>query len=280
MPQKSRKHSFRDYALLIILTLIMIIQLYPLIFLLFFSMKDNSEIFSGNVLGPPKHWAFENYISALTNGNVAIYLTNSIIVTATVLILTILLASMAAFAIARMKWRLSHVTLILFLLGMMISRHAALLPLFLMMRSFGILNSRLSLIIPYTGFALPLAIFVFTGFFRTIPVEIEEAAQVDGCSPYRIFFQVVFPLVKPAAITIAIFTYLHTWNELLFALTFISREMLKTLPVGIISMVGQYITEWGPVGAGLVIATLPTILFYLRLSSYIERGLTTGSVKG
>jgi raffinose/stachyose/melibiose transport system permease protein len=265
------------WGLLLAITLV---QIYPLIFLLLFSLKDNAEIFGGNVLGFPRILRWDNYSDAITNGKVGIYFINSVIVTAFTILLTSIFGCTSGYAIVRMRWKLSRPILILFLLGLMIPVHAALLPLFLVLRTLCILNSHLALIIPYTAFSLPMVMFILTGFFQSIPKEMEESACIDGCSIYRAFFSIILPLVKPALATAAIFTYIFSWNELMFAVTFISKAEYKTLTVGIMSMVGLYVTKWGPIGAGLVVATIPTIVVYLLMSRQVQKSLTAGAIKG
>lgn len=264
----------------IILIIYAVIQVYPLIWLVLFSLKDNNEIFGGNIAGLPKHFLWQNYATSLMKANAVKYLFNSILVTAAAILLTTVLASMTAYAISRMKWRLSNATLIAFLLGMMIPIHAALLPLFMVLKHLKLLNSYWALIVPYTAFALPMAIFILSSFMKGIPRELEESAAIDGCSIYIIYYSIIIPLIRPAIATVAIFTYLSSWNELMFAVTFISKEQFKTLTVGIMSMVGNFMTDWGPVGAGLVIATLPTIVIYIFLSEQVQKSLIMGAVKG
>ncbi|WP_019635672.1 carbohydrate ABC transporter permease [Paenibacillus fonticola] len=256
------------------------VQLFPIVWLLLFSLKDNSEIFSGNIIGLPKVWRWENYSQVFANGKLGLYLFNSIVVTFVTIALTSIFAAMASYAISRMRWKLSKLMLTIFLLGLMIPIHASLLPVFLILKNLSLLNTHLALILPYTAFGLSLAIFVLANFFDTVPKDLEESAFIDGSGIYRTFLKIMLPLVQPAIATVAIFTYLSSWNELMFAITFINKEEIKTLTVGIMSMVGQYSTAWGPIGAGLFIATLPTILIYVLLNTQVEKSLTAGAVKG
>ena len=162
----------------------------------------------------------------------------------------------------------------------MIPVHAALLPLFISFSRVGILNTRIALILPYVGFALGLSTNIMALFFKTIPDELEEAAVIDGCGIGKTFLFVMLPMVKPAIVTVAIFTYLDAWNELMFANTFINKAALKTLTVGIMSLVGEYATSWGPIGAGLVIATIPSIICYSLVSKRLPDAISSGAVKG
>ncbi len=262
------------------LVLFAVVQIYPLIWLAFFSLKDNSEIFSGDVLGPPKQFLWSNYTKALSDGNVLTYFINSVWVTAVTIFLVLLLSSMSAYAITRMKWRFSNATMTLILLGMMVPIHAALLPLFMVLRNLKLLNTHWALIIPYVAFGLPLAVFILASFFKGVPREMEESAVMDGCGIYRTFFFIVLPLVRPALVTVAIFTFLSSWNELMFAVTFINDTIYQTLTVGIMSMVGTYITQWGIIGAGLMISTIPTIIIYLILNKQVQESMIAGAVKG
>lgn len=256
------------------------IQIFPLYWLLTFSLKDNADIFQGNMVGLPQIWHFENYEHAFMGGSVGRYLLNSIIVTGATILIVGLASLMASYALVRMKWKLRKFMQVVFIMGITIPIHAALLPVFIMMRQVHLINTYWCLIIPYAAFAVPMAIMISSGFISAIPVELEEAACIDGCNIYSTFFKIIMPLMKPSLATIAIFTFLQSWNELMFAVVFISKPEYRTLTVGIQSLVGQYTTDWGPIGAGLVVATFPIILIYIILSKQVQESLIAGSVKG
>ncbi|WP_227013502.1 carbohydrate ABC transporter permease [Paenibacillus psychroresistens] len=264
----------------IIMAIVAISSLYPLFWLILFSFKDNTEIFGGNIAGLPSKLLWGNYKEALVNAKVSNYFLNSVIVTGVTIVATWILSLTSSYAVTRMIWKFRHLTLAIILLGLMIPLNSALLPLFIILKHLRMLNSYGALMIPYTAFAIPMAVFILTGFLKGIPRELEEAACIDGCTIYNILYIIIFPLVKPALATIAIFTYLSTWNELMFAVTFISDSKYKTITVGIQSLVGQYSTSWGPIGAGLVVATIPTIVIYILMSSQVQKSLTAGAVKG
>lgn len=275
-----KKISPARTILYIVLILFAVIQIYPLIFLLFFSLKDNNEIYGGNVMGLPKTLHWSNYKNALVNANVIHYLFNSILVTAIVILVSGLLACMVSYAIARMRVKINNMVKTFFSIGLMIPLHAVLLPVFIMLRNMKMLDTYQAIIIPYIAFALPMAIFFMIGFFKTLPLELEESAYLDGCGIFRTFFQIILPLVKPALATISIFTFLSTWNEMMFAITFLNSDKYRTLTVGIMQMVGKYTTDWGTMGAGLVVATLPTVVIYLLFSNQVQSGMVSGAVKG
>ncbi|MBE6821931.1 MAG: carbohydrate ABC transporter permease [Ruminococcaceae bacterium] len=275
-----RKKSIGKILLQIFLIIVAVIQIYPLIWLAFFSLKDNSEIFSGNVAGLPAHWLWSNYNVSLTSGNILTYFFNSVFVTAITIVLVLLLSSMSAYAISRMRWKLSSLTMNLILIGMMVPIHAALLPLFVVLRNLKMINSYWALIIPYVGFGIPIAVLIFTSFFNGIPKELEEAAVIDGCGIYKAYFLIILPQIRSALATVAIFTYLSSWNELMFAVTFINDQAYQTLTVGIMSMIGTYITQWGVIGAGLMVATIPTLIIYLLFSKQVQESMIAGAIKG
>lgn len=264
----------------ICLVIFAFIQLYPLIWLVFFSLKGNGEIFGGNIAGLPQNWKFENYVNAFEQAKVLDYFGNSVLVTFITILLVIVLSSMSAYAIVRMEWKGRDIAMKVILLGMMVPIHAALLPLFMVLKSVRLLNTYWALIIPYVAFGLPMGIYIISSFLESLPRELEEAAAIDGCGIYRIFGEIMLPLVKPALATVSIFTYLSAWNELMFAVTFVSKREFKTITVGIMSMIGTFTTKWGEIGAGLVIATIPTILIYVLLSEQVQKSLVAGAVKG
>lgn len=275
-----RKTKISNVIIQIVLVIWAILQIFPLYWLVTFSFKDNTDIFQGNMVGLPKVWHPENYASAFMGGNVGRYLLNSIIVTAITILIVGVASLMASYALVRMRWKLRKPMQVLFIMGITIPIHAALLPVFIMMRQVHLLNTYWCLIIPYAAFATPMAIMISSGFISAIPQEMEEAACIDGCNIYTTFFRIIMPLMRPSLATIAIFTFLQSWNELMFAVVFISKPEYRTLTVGIQSLVGQYTTDWGPIGAGLVVATFPIIIIYIILSKQVQKSLIAGSVKG
>ncbi|ACL74589.1 carbohydrate ABC transporter permease [Ruminiclostridium cellulolyticum] len=277
---KITNFSISKILMYIALLIVAVIQLFPLYWMFSFSLKDNSEIFGGNPIGLPGKWLWSNYSNALTQGNVGRYFTNSVIVTTVTILLTSIIAVMASYALTRMVFRIRKPLNSFFILGLTVPLHSALLPIFIMLRSLKMVNSYWALIAPYTAFAIPMAILIFSGFMGSIPREMEEAACIDGCSIYKIFFTIILPLMRPAIATVTIFTFLQAWNELMFAVVFISDAKYKTLTVGIQSLAGQYTTEWGPIGAGLMVATIPTLIIYAIMSKKVQDSLVVGAVKG
>lgn len=262
------------YAFLAIYTAI---SIYPLVWMVFYSFKNNDEIFVKNPFGFPSTLRVENYINAWSNYNMPAYFLNSIIVSFTTVFFTISLSLMFSYATARMKWRFSNVARIYVMAGMFIPVQIILVPLVIMMQKLGLSNSLWSLIIPYTAFEFGFSSVVFYGFLRNIPFELEEAAAIDGANIYVTFFKIIVPMVKPAIATMVTFIFLFSWNEFTMALILISKESLKTLPLGLITFQGQFSTDWGGMGAAMVIASIPTIIVYLLFNQEVEKALTVGS---
>ena len=257
-----------------------IINLFPVYWMFTFSLKDNDEIFGSNVAGLPQHWIWSNYTEALKTGNMGKYFLNSGIVAVATILITLAVALMATFALTRMIWKRQKTLNKFFMLGLTIPIHASIVPIYVTLSRLHLLNTYLALIIPYAAFSLSMAILVCTGFMNAIPRELDEAACIDGCSVWGVFLRIIAPLMKPAVATVGIYTFLQCWNELMFANIFISKSALKTLPVGIQALSGQYTTDWGPIGAALVVATFPTLFIYVFLSKRIQDSFVAGAVKG
>ena len=265
------------YTVLIIWALIC---LFPVYWMLTFSLKDNAEIFGANVVGLPQNWLWSNYVRAATLGRMDLYFLNSFLIAVISIAITLVASCMATYAMTRLVWKGRERMNKFFMLGLTIPIHAAILPLYIILGKVHMLNSLQALFIPYSAFSLSMGILICTGFMGDIPYDLDEAAFLDGCGVWGIFFRVIVPLMIPAVATVGIYTFLQCWNELMFATVFNSGEAYKTLPVGIQGLAGQYLREWGPTGAALAIATLPTLIVYVLMSRQIQDSFIAGAVKG
>ena len=262
----------------VFLVLWLIVCLFPLYWMFTMSLKDTNEIFGGNVAGLPTQWLWGNYANAWgSGGKVSTYLLNSVIDTVATLLLNSTFGFMSAYGLLRMRWKGQKAVFTYILMGMMIPMHAALYPLTEILLS--LTKTNWALIIPYTAFNIPITILILSGFMSNIPYEMEEAACIDGSGIYRTAFTIILPMMVPALITAAIFVFLQVWNELLLA-TLFTTAPVRTLTVGIQQMSGQYQTDYGSMGAGLVIATLPTLVLYMCMSGQVQKSLVAGAVKG
>ncbi len=274
------RKSFSNILVYGVLILWALLCLFPVYWMITFSLKDNAEIFGENVIGLPRHWLWSNYARAMTLGQMGRYFLNSFLVAVISIVITLTASCMATYAMTRLVWKGRDRMNKFFMLGLTIPIHAAIVPLYVVLGKAHLLNSLAALFVPYSAFALAMGILICTGFMGDIPYDLDEAAFLDGCGVWGIFFKVIVPLMVPAVATVGIYTFLQCWNELMFATVFNSSEAYKTLPVGIQGLAGQYLREWGPTGAALAIATLPTLLVYVFLSKKIQDSFIAGAVKG
>ncbi|MEK5060785.1 carbohydrate ABC transporter permease [Paenibacillus shunpengii] len=269
------------YALLyIILIGVAAFQLFPLLWLLLFSLKNNQEVFNLPPLSLPQNPKWENYAKVWNSGNIDVYFFNSVWITVAATVITVVLGSLVTFAITRMKWKGSSLVLGLFMVAMMIPVHSTLIPLFSMFNKVGLTDHPLSLVLSYVAFNMPITIMILLGFYYALPKEVEEAAIIDGCSVNRMFFRIVLPMTSSVIATTGIINMIYNWNEFIFVNTFISSDHYKTLTVGVQNFIGQYTTDWGAIGATLMISILPILIAYMFLSDRIVEGMAAGAVKG
>jgi len=277
--KETKKFSIVKTLIYIFLSFLAVVYLLPLLWVVYVSLKDDKTLFVSPWAWPEK-LMIENYSFAWTAGNLGGATLNSAIVCFSTLILCLVIGSMAAFAIGRMRWKLAGTMMTYFLMGMMIPVHCILIPLFTRFSKLHLTNSLTGLVLPYLTLSLPLTIFIMVGFFKSLPNELFEAACIDGCSIYKIFATIAFPLSKTGLFVTGLMSFVANWNELLLAMVFISDDAKKTLPVSLSKFVGPYNTNYSQMFAAIVIAIIPTIVVYCCFSNQIVDGLTTGAVKG
>ncbi len=280
LSQIQREDKIKKVFVYIVLTIWALVNLFPVYWMFTFSLKNNEEIFGVNVAGLPKYWIWKNYSDAMNTGDMGRYFLNSIIVAVATILITLVVSLMATYGMTRLIWKGRKTMNKFFMLGLTIPIHASIVPIYVTLSKLKMLNSYWALIIPYSAFSLAMGILICTGFMNDLPRELDEAACIDGCGVWGIFFRIIVPLMKPAVATIGIYTFLQCWNELMFANIFISNSAYKTLPVGIQALSGQYTTAWGPIGAALCVATFPTLLVYIFLSKRIQDSFIAGAIKG
>lgn len=261
------------------LILLAVVYIGPLLWVVLVSFKTNAEIFQ-NPFSLPKMLQWDNYKIAWSAGKLGSASINSIFICVIALIISILVGSMAAFAIGRMRFKLANPLLTYFLIGMMIPVHSLLIPLFVSFSRMNLTDKLLALILPYVTFSLPMTIYILVNFFKGMPRDMFEAACIDGCSIYQCFFKIALPLAKTGMFVTGLMTFVANWNELLLAMVFISDVKKKTLPVTLTYFVGPYSTNYVQMFAAIVIAVVPSIVVYCCFSNQIVDGLTAGAVKG
>ncbi|MCC7354116.1 MAG: carbohydrate ABC transporter permease [Anaerolineae bacterium] len=264
------------YGPLIFLTVLAVV---PVIWMLFSSLKSLSEFYTNPWLWP-RAWHWENYTRVWMGASFGLYFTNSMIMVTSSVSGMIIIGSLAGYALARYQFVGRDSVLYYFISGQIIPGQVVLIPLFIIVRFLGLLNTRQGLFLIYLAAAMPFVVFMMQGYFKSISREIEEAARMDGASELRIFWQIMFPLARPGIGSLAVFQSLWIWNEFLFALVFANKPHLRTLPIGIVSTIGQYFTDYPAYFAGLSVAMLPSIILYLITAKYMLRSTITGAVKG
>lgn len=254
---------------------------FPLVWVLITSFKTGRELFT-STWALPQQIQWENYVRAWQKMQVGTYMFNSVFVTTVSLVLTMLLGSMVAYVLARFTFRGNRTIYFYFIAGWIIPGMLTFIPAWFLHRSLGMIDTRWGLIIQYTAGNLPFTVFFLQAFFKTLPKEVEEAAIVDGASLYQVFFQIMLPLARSGLLTIGVFNFLGLWNEYFWALITISRNELKTLPLGMANVLqqAQYETDWGAMFAGFVIMLVPTFVVYAIFQSRLTEGITVGAVKG
>ncbi len=261
------------------LTIFAVMCLYPLVWLFLASFKTNQELYF-NTWGLPESWQLTNYVNAIVKGKVIQYFGNSVIIAVSAVAVTVLLATMASYAISRMNWKLSKTVYGIFLLGMMIPIYGLIIPLFSIFKTFGLLNNHLSVIIPQIAVGFPMAIFIICGFMEAIPRELEEAAIIDGCTVFQCFIKIVFPIAKSSVVTVAVVQFINVWNDLLLPRIFLTDNEKMTLPVGLTNFQAMYSTDYVGMIAAVIITIIPSIIVYILLHKQIMEGMVAGAVKG
>jgi N-acetylglucosamine transport system permease protein len=256
--------------------------LYPLLWTLLDALKDNQQFFFNKPWAAPDFpFLWSNFSYVWNKYNFSNYFVNSIVVTGGSTILGLLLSATTAYVLARYKFRGSNSLYLLYISSMMIPFVLALIPLFFLMNSMHLINTKLGLIVVYASSVLAFGIFVLVGFFKSLPKELEEASIVDGASYYGTFFRVMLPLSQPGLITIAIVNILNIWNEYIVGTILINDPKQYTLPIeiGVMQAEMQYRTEWGPLFAALLITIIPVLIIYIIFQRQIASGITAGAVK-
>lgn len=253
--------------------------IYPLIWMLYSSLKTEQE-FNLNIMSLPSKPQFQNYIDAFQIGKMGTYFWNSAFVSLFTVVFTILFGFFTAYILARFKFPFRNVIYFMFLAGMLIPIHGLLIPIFVEFKTLGLLDKQITLIFPYVAFNLSMAIFLFENFIKTVPLDLEEAACIDGSSSTNTVLRIVFPLCLPVISTAIILFFLGAWNEFPFALVLIKSADLRTLPIGLTNFNGQYTANYTQMLAAMAIVVLPVIVVFLAFSKKVMQGMTAGAVKG
>lgn len=273
MKPKRAKTLINSLMIIIGLTFI-----FPLFWMLNISFKSKSEVYV-NPFGLPEEWVFTNYGDALEKFNFPRYLSNSIIYSIGTIFITVLLGSMLAYCISRMNWKHKGFALSYISLGLIIPAQVVIIPILIMTNKIGLKGTHLGLILPYSAFALSSCVLMLYAFFRGLPVELEEAACIDGCNVYQTYFKIILPVVRPAIATQIVLIFMNTYNEFFLAFILGADDKIRPLTVGLLNFfVSIGVNHWGQIGAAMIITSLPTIIVYIIGNEQIENALTAGAI--
>ncbi|WP_336343401.1 carbohydrate ABC transporter permease [Halalkalicoccus ordinarius] len=258
------------------IVLICLVSFFPIIWILITSLKPASRVITFPVEYVPRTVTLENYVTAIQQAPFARYLLNSLIVASGTAIICVVLGSMAGYALSRLDFRFKLHVLMIILVSAMLPFFGRLIPLFELARETGLLNSYLGLIIPYSAFQLPFAVWIFQAYFKELPDSLEEAGLIDGLSHIGVLFRIILPVSAPAMATTAIIVFIYAWNEFLFALTFMTEDQMRTITVGIALYQGEYTYPWATISAAVFMSIVPLLLLMLFFQRKVVEGLTAG----
>lgn len=268
------RYTWKTGLLEAAMVLVAVLFFIPVYVLIVTSFKQTND--QGGSLELPHLFTFANYGNAWTQGNLGNALTNSATVTLCSVVLIIVLSSLAAYPLARITKAWSKFAYFAFLIGLLLPFQLALIPLYATMRDLGLLGTVWALVLFYVGLQMPFSIFLYTGFLRALPIEYEEAASLDGAGLWKSFWRVLFPLLRPITGTVAILNVITIWNDFLTPLLYLSGSGQQTVPVALFTFVGQYVSQWNLVFAGLIISIAPILIVYFLLQRTVIQGFASG----
>lgn len=271
----------RRWLLTILACVVSFIFIAPFLWVVLTSLKTEKDIFVTPVqVWPSQGFHFDAYVRVWREGRFGQYFMNSVWVSAATTVVSVVIATLAGLGFARYRLKGGRYLLLSVLLSQLFPLVLLVPSFYIVLRQFDLLDKLAGLAIVYTSFALPYSVWMLTGYFRSIPVDLEEAAMIDGSSRFGAYLRVTLPLAAPGIAATVIYCFILAWNEYMFATTFITTRSLRTLPLGLQAFIGQYNVEWNLLMAGSVVTTMPVILLFVALQRYLVSGLTAGAVKG
>ncbi len=283
-----RERDFGFYVFSrVVIAITIIAILFPILYIFSISLRTKETLYQDILILIPKAVTYQNYVDAFNYAETHLDVSfpemfrNSIIATAISITIAIVVSAFASFSFSNFKFRGKEIIYTLMIASFAIPVQASLIPLFFIERDLGVMNTYLAIILPYIGFTIPIATLILRSFFEGIPIEIKEAARVDGVSNFQLFFKIMLPLSKPAIATCVILLFLETWNEFLFALIFLQNPRIQTLPVAIAKIAGgKYLVPLGIYGASIMITVIPILIIFVIFQKWFISGVTLGAIKG
>ena len=262
----------------VVLGVFALASVYPLLWMVINSFKDTAEIITGDSFSLPSTWKFENYTDAIFNRHILKYFMNSIVVTGCTLVLTLVVSIMLSYALTRMRWKLSKIAQRVITLGILLPSQIVIVPIFIMLREIHLINNPLSLILTISAFNIAMSTLMCSGFLSNIPMEMEEAAVMDGAGIFSIIFKVILPMLKPVIATMSINVFINSWNEFIYALV-LTNEKTRTLPIALMTYAsGKYGTDYGGMYAAMVITSILPVMLFIFFSNQVEKTFSAGAI--
>jgi len=262
-----------------VLIVVAIVWIAPFVFIVFTSVKANATVMGSSAFAPPTSLEWPNYVAAWARGHFSTTVFNSVVITLIKVPLGLMISAMAAYALSRIRLPAGRAIFLLVLFGTMLPFQVMLAPLFTLVNGFGLINTKVGIILPYLAFGVPYQVFILHGFFNEVPRELSEAALVDGASHFTIFRRIFLPISLPVLAALLILDFVATWNEFAMALVILQDNSTWTLPLGLMSFQSQFQSDYGQLNAAIVMTVLPATIVYLIFQRYFVSGLTSGAIK-
>lgn len=276
----SQPYTKGTLVIQILMTIVAVLYIAPILIIINYSFKTKKELYLTSPLSLPSSLQFENYKKAFDKLNLATTFSNTFLYTAVSVLILALLCGTTAWAIARCRAKFFRFCYVYFIVGILIPYQALFLPIYMIGYKMNLTNTRFGIIFMYVATGISFGVFLMTSFMSTVPIELEEAARIDGCSVFRTYFTVVMPLLKPAMATLIIMQAFQIWNDYLLASLYVSKKSLKTLTVAIQSLFSAQTSDYTTAMAAIVISVLPIAVLFMCLQKYFIKGMTVGAVKG
>lgn len=281
MVESKRSKRVQKVITYVVLIAFSLFCLFPFLWMVITALKPAEEVRSTTPSFIIENPTFENFLHVFWNTGFLTYFKNSLLVGVTATVLALLFSVFSAYALSRfMRFKGVKLVSVTMILSQMVPPVLLLVPLYIIMMQLGFLNSHISLIVAYTTFTIPLCTFMLTSFFSSIPIELEEAAEIDGCSKIGMICRVILPISIPGIVSTSLFAFVNAWNEFMFGYVFINDDSLRTLTPGLSLFKGLYTTDWGSIMSASVMSVLPVVILFLYLQKFLVEGMTAGAVKG
>ncbi len=277
---EKEKYTRKTFAIQILVTLLALFFAFPIFMIVNFAFKTKAELYMDSPLALPEKFQLDNFLNAVEKLHLDTAFLNTLLYTAVSVTVMALLSTITAWAIARGTRKIFKISFLYFIIGILVPSQALMLPIYQIWNSFGLINTRVGLILLYISTGMSFGIFLQTNFMSTIPIELEEAARIDGCNVYQTFFKVVLPLMRSSMATLIIVQAFSIWNEFMLTSLMLSRENLRTVTLALKLLFSDFAKDYSTAMAGIILSAIPIIILFLSMQSQFIKGMTVGAVKG